>query len=79
MLTANLFELWDAFRYARARRRALFQLEALDDRLLSDIGLHRGEIHAAIESALQAPSAERRSAACRTPISDPCAILRETP
>jgi uncharacterized protein YjiS (DUF1127 family) len=42
----------------RRREQAFAELMALDDRALGDIGLHRSEIHAAIDrmSAARAPA-----------------------
>ena len=80
MLTATLFELWDSFRSARLRRRAMIQLSTLDDRLLNDIGLHRSGIHAAVESALQAREAGRRPRenAAPQPLNGACAVFGGT-
>ena len=55
MLTATLYDLWSAMRRAQTDRRTLAGLSALDDRMLRDIGLCRGEIGRA--AAL--PSASR--------------------
>ena len=52
---------------AHARRRELAQLLEMDDRMLKDIGLTRGEVFAAVDgrSGLRA-AAERREAAMDT-------------
>lgn len=52
---------------ARARRRELAQLLQMDDRMLKDIGLTRGEVFAAVDGrpGLRA-AAERRDAAMDT-------------
>ncbi len=47
MLTAMLYDLWTAMRRAQVNRRTVAELSALDDRLLRDIGLCRGEIRMA--------------------------------
>ena len=39
---------------AYERRAAIRQLEALDDKMLRDIGLHRGQIHLAVNGLLNA-------------------------
>lgn len=43
--------LWAQFRFALRRRAAVAELSALDDRMLADIGLTRGGINAAVDSA----------------------------
>jgi uncharacterized protein YjiS (DUF1127 family) len=42
----------DAVRQWRERRRATHELQSLDDRLLKDIGITRGEVWAAVHGAL---------------------------
>lgn len=46
--TAIVQRMVASLRNARARRRAERQLTALDDRLLTDIGLNRGDIAAVV-------------------------------
>ena len=43
------------------RRRALGQLAELDDRLLADIGLRRGDIQLAVDGVLADPRVSRRT------------------
>ena len=43
----------ERFRKWRKRRAAIDELAALDDRLLKDIGLYRGEIEAAVDGLLE--------------------------
>lgn len=43
--------LWRRFRAALRRRAAVAELSGLDDRMLADIGLSRGQIRAAVDSA----------------------------
>jgi uncharacterized protein YjiS (DUF1127 family) len=51
-LIANLQSWWLAFLDWRIQREAIFQLEALSDRELKDIGLRRCEIESAVMSKL---------------------------
>lgn len=43
----------------RCRQMAIHELMALDDRILRDIGLHRGEIRVAVEDLLNATTPSR--------------------
>jgi uncharacterized protein YjiS (DUF1127 family) len=52
-LIANLQSWWLAFLDWRIQREAIFQLEALSDRELKDIGVRRCEIEIAVKSKLQ--------------------------
>jgi uncharacterized protein YjiS (DUF1127 family) len=45
-----------------ARHRAVHQLAGLDDRLLADIGLRRGDIELAVDGRLGDPRVRRRAA-----------------
>ena len=47
---ASLIALWEAYMAWRLRTAAKIALHELDDRTLRDIGLHRSEIDAAINS-----------------------------
>ena len=65
MLTALLYDLWAALRQAQVDRRTVAELSALDDRLLRDIGLCRGEIRMAADGAPRA-QASAEAEVCRT-------------
>lgn len=52
------------------RRRAVAHLAALDDRLLADIGLRRGDIELAVDGRLADPRVTRRRPAAATAIAD---------
>ncbi len=54
--TRWLMNAWRKHQESRANAIAIAQLRALDDRILKDIGLHRGEI----ASAVLNPPDERR-------------------
>ena len=58
MLTAMLYDLWTAMRRAQVNRRTVAELSALDDRLLRDIGLCRGEI-GMVAGGIPGPQAAR--------------------
>ncbi len=74
MLTAMLYDLWTAIRAAQARRRTLAELSALDDRLLRDIGLSRGDIWPAAGGAPPTREpAPSRAADHGAPARPPCA------
>lgn len=47
---------WDWYLY----RKSVAALVALDDHILRDIGIHRGEIHAAARFSKKTPSADYR-------------------
>ena len=47
----GIASLWRGFRAALRRRAAIAELSALDDRMLADIGLSRGQIRAAVDTA----------------------------
>jgi uncharacterized protein YjiS (DUF1127 family) len=51
MIGGGIARLWGHVRMALRRRAAIAELNALDDRMLADIGLSRGLIHAAVDSA----------------------------
>ena len=51
MIGGGIASLWGHIRTALRRRAAVAELNALDDRMLADIGLTRGQIHAAVDSA----------------------------
>lgn len=51
MIGGGLARLWTQLRGALRRRAAIAELSSLDDRMLADIGLTRGEIRAAVNSA----------------------------
>lgn len=55
---AGLADLGEKLSLYRRKRVAIRELNALSDRTLKDIGLHRAEIHAAVEEAL---NGERRA------------------
>jgi uncharacterized protein YjiS (DUF1127 family) len=46
---ARAVRLWSTVCRARQRRRAIVELEALDDRTLKDIGIHRSHIESVVE------------------------------
>jgi uncharacterized protein YjiS (DUF1127 family) len=74
-------------RLGRRRRIARTEavLAALDDRLLRDVGLHRGTLRAAAEAAVDGDAArafaaaERPSATPRRPLPTPRSAPRRTP
>lgn len=45
-------------RRRRARRASIRALSALDDRMLQDIGVHRGQIPALVDGLSSAPSSD---------------------
>lgn len=47
----GIASLWGQVRRALRRRAAIAELSALDDRMLADIGLSRGQICVAVDSA----------------------------
>lgn len=51
MIGGGIASLWGHIRMALRRRKAVAELNALDDRMLADIGLSRSQIHAAVNSA----------------------------
>lgn len=51
MIGGGIASLWGHIRTALRRRAAVAELNALDDRMLADIGLSRSQIHAAVDSA----------------------------
>lgn len=51
LIGGGLARLWRNIRAALRRRAAIAELSALDDRMLADIGLSRGQIYAAVNSA----------------------------
>lgn len=51
MIGSGIASLWSHIRTALRRRAAVAELNALDDRMLADIGLSRSEIRAAVDSA----------------------------
>jgi uncharacterized protein YjiS (DUF1127 family) len=62
-LTAVLQRVWAALARQSERKRAVRQLAGLDDRLLADIGLRRGDIELAVDGLLAGPRVKRRAAA----------------
>ena len=55
----NLFaRIRDAVRTQQLKRQAIRELLALDDRMLRDVGLHRGEIHALVAGMLSVEELE---------------------
>lgn len=52
------------------RRRAVAYLAALDDRLLADIGLRRGDIELAVDGRLADPRVTRRPRVAATAVAD---------
>ena len=62
--------LWDALARRSERKRALCQLSRLDDRLLADIGLRRGDIELAVDGLLTDPRVQRRATATEQPLED---------
>ncbi len=59
-LVALLTRLYEALRRMRRRSRLLHELQALDDHMLRDIGLHRGEIDSVVAEVIGAAPATRR-------------------
>jgi uncharacterized protein YjiS (DUF1127 family) len=51
----------DWWRPKQSRRNAIRQLERLDDRMLRDMGLHRGEIEFAVRNGLPTRATRTRS------------------
>jgi len=51
MIGGGIARLWGHIRMALRRRAAVAELNALDDRMLADIGLSRGQIQAAVDAA----------------------------
>ncbi len=56
-VAAWLGDIVSAVRTWRARRAAIDELSRLDDHLLRDIGIHRGEIYAVVDRMLSRPPA----------------------
>ena len=61
-LTAAARELRERLARRSARHRAVHQLAGLDDRLLADIGLRRGDIELAVDGQLGNPRVRRHGA-----------------
>ncbi len=61
-LAAGVRELRQRLARRVARNRAVHQLAGLDDRLLADIGLRRGDIELAVDGRLADPRVRRRKA-----------------
>ena len=72
MLTALLYDLWAALRQAQVDRRTVAELSALDDRLLRDIGLCRGEIGRAAGRIPQTRMPKQAEAGSPEPVGEPC-------
>jgi uncharacterized protein YjiS (DUF1127 family) len=51
-----------AWQRSRRRRAMLRELESLDDRMLSDIGVHRSEVSSLVAELIGAAPATRRAA-----------------
>jgi uncharacterized protein YjiS (DUF1127 family) len=47
-IRSRVVRLWSAFRRMRQMRRAIAELEVLDDRMLKDIGICRCEIESIV-------------------------------
>lgn len=59
-VAAWLRDIASAARGWRMRRAAINELSRLDDRLLRDIGIHRGEIAAVVDGMLRRPPVAAR-------------------
>lgn len=55
----------ESYRHWRTRRTAVRELRALDDRLLRDIGINRGDIENAVDGLLSRPSPADSGSGCR--------------
>ncbi len=62
-VAAWLGDIVSAVRTWRTRRAAIDELSRLNDHLLRDIGIHRGEIRAVVERIVSRPSVSGRSPA----------------
>jgi uncharacterized protein YjiS (DUF1127 family) len=60
-LVAAARYLWDLLARRSERNRAVYQLSGLDDRLLADIGLRRGDIELAVDGLLANSRVRRRA------------------
>ncbi len=62
-IETGVSRLVEGFRAARRRRAAIGELSALSDRILEDIGLHRGEIRSVVDAMTRAAApVEKRQA-----------------
>ncbi len=64
-LETGVMRLIEGFRAARRRHAAISELSALSDRMLEDIGLHRGEIRSVVHEMTRAAA----PAQSQTPVS----------